>query len=189
MNSSDKFLFGLLCHLTGLRVDGGDHLSIDMVDYCLGYLFAGDESGVITWDERKRLTDLVFSAMHYAKKPFPCRANAGPQIPFMVALKRQEESEVLVNVQPEQIPQPAAPSELSLLCVLVSDGFAYRTYPAKTVRRLSPALDKPTKWEMDRYPNCFMRKASTKRPTAQVLARCLPVSRQANALHSAGGVL
>lgn len=86
----------------------------------------------------------------------------------------------------EPLPAPTAPCQLRLLCVLdiLSAVSSPRYIPAGTLHRLSPRASCKGRWALEGDAFYQMRETHPKRPTAQVLARCVR-QRQTSAFRSA----
>ena len=197
MNDQLKtFLSGLLTTLVDLRKfghDGGRRVS-----YAVGQITAAERLGVLTYDQAERFRDLLLSASKHAFSPFPCDENSGPCMPIDVWWSRHKtaldakhrllklQAQDSANEESEPVPAPTAPRQLRLLCVLdiLSAVSRPRYIPAGTMHRLSPRASCKGRWALEGDAFYQMRETHPKRPTAQVLARCVR-QRQTNAFRSA----
>lgn len=73
----------------------------------------------------------------------------------------------------EQVSAPAPRRELRLLCVLVSSGGFFRTYPLGTMRLLPPRISPQGKWDLVRLPGLYLRETQARAPSPEVLELCV----------------
>lgn len=185
------FLDHLLFQLVNLRCLGIDErgLPADWSKWgqIWGSFTLARELDLITHDQWKLCIALVQSASDHIGQPFPNASNAGPVMPAYVAYERRH---VQVK-QPAQVPSnehsgpvsaPAPSSELYLCCVRSIDGNP--PFPLfATMHPLPPRAPIAGRWSLDGDAFRVMRKTSARRPSPEVLARCLR-QRQTNALRA-----
>jgi hypothetical protein len=87
----------------------------------------------------------------------------------------------------KQLPAPATPRGLRLLCLLVTaPNGQQRSLPIHTLRALPPRQSCPAQWAVVLPAGFFLRETHASTPTAAVLARCAG-HRQISALRAALG--
>lgn len=176
------FLDHLLFQLVNLRCLGTDErgLPADWSKWgqIWGSFTLARELDLITHDQWKLCIALVQSASDHIGQPFPNVSNAGPVMPAYVAYERRH---VQVK-QPAQVPSnehsgpvsaPASSSDLYLPCLRVrasGHGFAR---PITTLQPLPPRAPITGRWPLEGGSFYEMRKAPARRPSPEVLARCL----------------
>jgi hypothetical protein len=90
---------------------------------------------------------------------------------------------------PKQLPTPATPRGLRLLCLLVTaPNGQQRSLPIHTLRALPPRQNRPARWALVLPAGFVLRETFATAPAAAVLARCAG-HRQAHALRAAMGFL
>jgi hypothetical protein len=89
----------------------------------------------------------------------------------------------------KQLPAPATPRGLRLLCLLVTTPNGQsRSLPIHTLRALPPRQSRPARWALVLPAGFVLRETFSTAPAAAVLARCAG-HRQANSLCAAVGFL
>jgi hypothetical protein len=90
---------------------------------------------------------------------------------------------------PKQLPAPATPRGLRLLCLLVTaPNGQQRSLPIHTLRALPPRQSRPAQWALVLPAGFVLRETYATAPAPAVLARCAG-HRQAHTLRAAMGFL
>lgn len=77
-----KFPFELLIlELTHLRTGLAYSSKSNQRAYCQGLIVGYINGSKATYDQNKKLHQLLENCSEHFEKPFPCAANAGPQMP------------------------------------------------------------------------------------------------------------
>jgi hypothetical protein len=98
-------------------------------------------------------------------------------------------TKVAAYENPKQLPAPATPRGLRLLCLLVTaPNGQSRSLPIHTLRALPPRQSRPARWALVLPAGFVLRETHATAPAAAVLARCAG-HRQAHALRAAMGFL
>jgi hypothetical protein len=98
-------------------------------------------------------------------------------------------TKVAKHENPKQLPAPATPRGLRLLCLLVTaPNGQSRSLPIHTLRALPPRQTRPARWALVLPAGLFLRETHATAPACEVLERCAG-HRQANALCAAVGFL
>lgn len=83
-----KFPFQLLIlELTELRIGLTYANSYNQATYCRGLIVGYSHALCLSYSESKRLDLLLDNCLENLEKPFPCSANAGPQLPSWMILE------------------------------------------------------------------------------------------------------
>jgi hypothetical protein len=89
----------------------------------------------------------------------------------------------------KQLPAPATPRGLRLLCLLVTaTNGQQRSLPIHTLRAMPPRQSRPARWALVLPTGFVLRETFATAPAAAVLARCAG-HRQANSLCAVMGFL
>lgn len=138
-----------------------------------GYLAALHEIQLLSFSEYERLRELIYSASkNCSRVPFPDARNAGPLIPYHIAIERSRSVEAVPHV-PAKVPVPAPHTGLRLLCLLVTSRTGEtRSLPVHTMRPMPPAVLRLGRWSLASDPAFVLRETQAIRPTAEVLERC-----------------
>jgi hypothetical protein len=169
-----------------------------------GQIRALVDLGVITLEQGDLLSDLLMNASEHGGKPFPSTKNVGPVMPYLIALKRsrsavEPQAEQPADEPASELPAPAAPRAVRLLCLLVQtrNGKA-RTLPVHTLRPMPPRVcaadshdtDGQDRWCLDNPrlgmgsdTGLYLRETHAIVPPAEVLERCTRYG-QTNALRA-----
>lgn len=156
----------------------------------LGFLSALRVARIINHDEETRMYWLFVNACEHSVKPFPSRLNAGPCIwPWDLRQRREQAREETADA-PIEVPAPAAPRVVYLLCMRgprLAGGTSRRLQPVHTLHRMPPYASVHGRWDHAsgirclegglQYLSCgagvYLREAPARTPTAEVLARCV----------------
>lgn len=147
-----------------------------------GYLAALHEVQLLSFAEYERLRELICSAAENCSRgPIPDARNAGPLIPYHIAIERSRSVEAVPHV-PAKVPAPAPHTGLRLLCLLVTSRTGETcALPVHTMRPMPPAVLRPGRWSLASDPAFVLRETHALRAPAEVLAR-YSRQRQTNAV-------
>ncbi|CAD5109560.1 hypothetical protein PSEWESI4_03865 [Pseudomonas carbonaria] len=186
-----KFLSSILAALTELRCVGADRYNwgID----ARAQIYLAHSLGIISFDQLELLSGLITNARMHAGRHFPSERNAGPVITWFELHKRERaaravevkpQAQVPANEQPESVSAPTTCGELRLLCLLVkARSGETRALPVHTVHPVPPRVRLQGRWPLEGDTGFTLRPAPTRRPSAEVVVRCLR-QRQANAFRA-----